>query len=276
MVRNVQTADGRAAIAQTTYLLNEADQLVEGFADINGETYYAEGSKGLAKGWRTIDGHHYYFAALDGARHDNGARATLTGAFYFNADGHAVAGSFPSGYVDKPITWQAPTAENLDNTRLNSPEASRLALGEAIANYAAERQGLPFKWFGNDLNDPSGVYCCGAAYSAYQAFGIRIPGPDDTDMYADEGYRMVRDQYLKAEAYGGTYVPTEFSALWPGDLSYSKRYPHTYNHVAIFLGMNGGNAMVAHATLADGFVIEPTDIITDVWGYQYMDTVRYV
>ncbi len=271
-----QVANNRLELNDSIYYLNDDGSVRTGWIEANGQKYYSEAETGLVRGWHNIDGANYYFSPYDYTMHRGGARATVSGAFYFDNNGKAVSGNFPSGVHGKSIYWAAPTAADIDNSALNGVNAKRLALGEAVANYAAARQGIPFKWFGTDLNDPTGVYCCGAAYAAYHAFGIDIPGPNDTNMYADRGYRMVKDQYLRAPQYGGTYVATNFSQLWPGDLSYSAASPGAYNHVAIFLGMNGGRPMVAHATLADGFVIEPTYIVTNGWGYHYLNTIRLV
>ena len=99
--------------------------------------------------------------------------------------------------------------------------------------------------------------------------GIATMPPSASNIRADKGYRMVKDQYLTAPNYGGKYIPSSFSQMWPGDVSYSFQ-------PSLFLGFNNGRPIVAHATLADGFIVEPADIITSVWGYAYINGVRYV
>lgn len=278
MVLWEQSADGLFNIGTRTYALAPDHTIQTGWITDGDKTHYATLEDGLARGWQEIEGQIYYFQPYDFAMLKDGARSTGDGAYYFSPEGVVQSGHFPTGYVDKPLYWEAPGAEEMNNAWLTAPDAERRFKGQAIANFAAQFNGLPFKWFGTDLRDPTGVYCCGAAYSAYREFGIAIPGPEDTDMHADEGYRMVKDQYLNAPQYGGAYVPTQWDALWPGDLTYSRneKYGEAYHHVSIYLGQNGGRAIIAHATLADGFVVEPTDIVTDVWGYVYLDTIRYV
>lgn len=273
-----QSRNGRLTIGDRTYWLNPDASLKLGWIQENGHTYYATETNGLARGWQQIDGKTYYFSPYSYERFENGVFSTGTQAHWFGQDGVVLSGNRPGGHKGKPIYWAPPTAEELSNAWLKGPDTSRRFLGQAVANYAAKREGLPFKWFGCDLNDPSGVYCCGAVYSAYKEMGIATMPPSASNIRADKGYRMVKDQYLTAPNYGGKYIPSSFSQMWPGDVSYSFQpsLGYGYNHAALFLGFNNGRPIVAHATLADGFIVEPADIITSVWGYAYINGVRYV
>lgn len=86
---------------------------------------------------------------------------------------------------------------------------------------------------------------------------------------------MVRKQYQDAPKYGFKYIPTNFNTMMPGDINYSTAKQGQYNHAALYIGKNGGRPMTIHATLADGYIAEPMSIITSVWHYSYLNTLRY-
>lgn len=274
----IQTKDNRVKVNDKAYLLNDDDSLALGWAKRDGLNYYATADQGLARGWQQIDGQTYYFSPYSYERLEDGVFSTGYKAHWFNKDGGVSSGNRPGGHKGKAIYWALPDQEDLSNSWLTAPDAGRRFLGQAVANYAAKREGLPFKWYGCDLNDPSGVYCCGAVYSAYKELGIATLPPSASNIQADKGYRMVKDQYLTAPNYGGKYIPSSFAGMWPGDVSYSyyPGYNYGYNHAAIFLGFNNGRPIVAHATLADGFIVEPANIITNTWGYVYRNGVRFI
>ena len=275
-----QDADGKAyLIDKINGGIFDISQTLDGQVSLaNGKDYLLQEDNSLAAGWQEKNGHLYYFAPYDYARLEGGPRSTGDGAYWFDDQGRLQTGQRPGGYDHKLINWVGPSDQELTNTWLIAEDADRRFISQAVANYAAEREGLPFKWFGTDLNDPSGVYCCGAVYSALLSQGISSLPPTSTDLEADQGYRMVKDQYLTAPQYGGQYISSDYRQMWPGDIGYSY-YPafnYGYNHAAIFIGYNGDQAMVAHATLADGFIVEPASIITDVWGYKLINSVRFV
>lgn len=258
------------------YLINEDGSLKLGFIKEGSNTYYAKAETGLARGFLKDGQKIYYFDPIDYYMYHGGPRNTGLTCYWFGDDGAIKEGTRMSGFKkDTPVKWYMPTAEDLKNTWLEGSNQQNRFLGQKIANYACERAGIPFKWYGFDLNDKSGVYCVGAIYSAYKENGIAVPGPKDCDVKADGGYRMVEVQYKQAPKYGGKYIKTDFNNLLPGDLPYSARRAGQYNHGAIYIGKNGGRPMTAHATLAGGFIIEEYSRVYS-WKYHDLQTVRYL
>ena len=92
------------------------------------------------------------------------------------------------------------------------------ATGQAIANYAVQFVGNPYKYGGTSLTD--GADCSGFVQSVYKNFGYSLP------------------RTAASQAGAGTSVST--SSLQPGDLLFY----HGYGHVAIYIG--GGQ--VVHAS----------------------------
>lgn len=274
LVTYADTKNGFISYGNNTFLLLADGSIAQGIVNKDGESYYSEPTSGLVRGWKRIDNDLYYFSPSTFKMYKKGVRSTGEGAYWFDNNGKLTTGSRPQGHRGKRITWYGPSNEELSNKWLTLPKAEARFKGQEIVNFAAQFDGLPFKWYGCDLRDKSGVYCCGAVYSAYKEFGIHIPGPDDCDMYADGGYRMVKVQYLDAHKFGGRYIPTDFKIMWPGDISYTS-HKGAYSHAALYMGMNGGRPITVHATLADGFVTEPLSII-HTWGYHYLNSIRYV
>ena len=92
------------------------------------------------------------------------------------------------------------------------------ATGQAIANYAVQFVGNPYKYGGTSLTD--GADCSGFVQSVYKNFGYTLP------------------RTAASQSGAGTSVST--SSLQPGDLLFY----HGYGHVAIYIG--GGQ--VVHAS----------------------------
>ncbi len=247
-----------------------------GFINKGGYTYYKDAQKGIVKGWKQIGDSLYYFSPIDGRMYKDGLFSTGEGVYWFGPDGKIKTGKRPGGHVGRKFSWSYPTAKELENKWLDIPNSEARFKAQDIANFAASKEGLPFKWFGCDLHDKSGVYCCGTVYSAYKEFGIRVPGPDDCNMYADKGYQMVKAQYTRAEEFGGIYV-NKNETLYPGDVLFYKnpKWTYGYNHAAIYLGVNGGRKIIVHATLADGLVSESESKVNS-WGYKPLRAVRYI
>lgn len=246
------------------------------FINQDGATYYEDEVKGIVKGWKQIDDYLYYFSPIDGKMYKDGIFSTGEGVYWFGKDGKIKTGNRPGGHVGRKISWSYPTARELENNWLHIENAEARYKAQEIANFAASKEGLPFKWFGCDLNDKSGVYCCGTVYSAYKEFDIPVPGPNDCDMYADKGYQMVKAQYTRAEEFGGTHVNKE-EKLYPGDVFfyYNPKWSYGYNHAAIYLGTNGNRKIIIHATLADGLVTESESKVFS-WGYKPIKAVRFL
>ncbi|MDO5018335.1 MAG: cell wall-binding repeat-containing protein [Lagierella massiliensis] len=276
IVQKDRNNNGILNFNENRYILNDDNSIKTGWIKDGKHTYFSQVETGLSRGFLEQDGKIYYFDPLDYYMYSGGVRSTGEGCYWFGDDGVIKKGSRMSGYKHNiAVEWYLPTKEELDNNWLKRDYKSGRFLGQKIANYAASRDNLPFQWFGFDLNDPKGVYCVGATYSAYKENGIQIPGPNDCDVKADNGYRMVKVQFLDAPKFGGTYLETNFDKLLPGDIAYSARSKGSYNHGAIYLGKNGGRPMTAHATLAGGFIIEPYARVYS-WGYHDLKTVRYV
>lgn len=277
-VKKSQFENGVVKIGENSYLIKENGELDRGFVKIANKTYYADAEKGFVKGWKEIDGGLYYFSPMDQRMYADGVFSTGTNVHWFGKDGKLKTGKRPAGYMGKKsINWLYPTKEELSNSWLEGDNKELRFRGQEIANYAAKHEGLPFKWYGNDLKDKSGVYCCGIVYSTYKAFGIHVPGPDDCNMYGLNGYEMVKAQYTRVGEFGGYYLPSDYSKLNPGDLAYlySPKMPQGYNHAAIFIGYNGKTPMIVHATLANGLVTEEASICTNKWGYKPLKFLTY-
>ncbi|CAG7589563.1 hypothetical protein PEPTYR26121_01030 [Peptoniphilus tyrrelliae] len=119
-----------------------------------------------------------------------GIFSTGEGVYWFGKDGKIKTGKRPGCHVGRKFSWSYPTAKELENNWLHIENAKARYKTQEIANFAASKEGFLFKWFGYDLNDKSGVYCCGTVYSAYKEFGIPVPGPNDCNMYADKWLRL--------------------------------------------------------------------------------------
>ena len=257
-IRRSQVKGGRVQVQEQVYLLNDDGSLKKGFFKENGETYYADAEKGLARGWKKIDGKFYYFSPMDHRMYRDGIFSTGKNVYWFGKDGGVREGNRPGGYKKLVTYWHYPDQEELSNKWLEGPDQALRFRGQEIANFAASFEGWPFNWFGTDLRNPAGVYCCGNVYSAYKEFGIRVPGPNDVDMRKHKGYEMVRAQYQDCEKYGGQKVPADFNQIWPGDLVfvYSPNFYLGFNHVGIYMGKNGNTPYYIHSAIENGLSIE--------------------
>lgn len=260
------------------YCVSTSGALKQGFCKLGEFYYYSEAEKGLARGWRELDGKYYYFSPVDCRMYRDGMFSTGEGVYWFGEDGAVKAGERLGGHVGLPITWQMPTPEELTNKWLEGDNQKLRFRGQEIANYAASFEGLPFKWFGNDLGDESGVYCCGTVYAAHKAFGIEIPGPGDMDMELNEGFEMVKHQHDRVKEFGGELISNDLTKLLPGDvvLHMSPLSPIEYTHVGIFMGYNGDTPYYLHATIKDGVIVESVHMANEEWGAWFSDKfMRY-
>lgn len=253
-----QTQNGRIKVKDQVYLLNPDGSLKKGFFQENGESYYANGEKGLSRGWKEVDGKLYYFSPMDYRMYKDGIFSTGKNVHWFDKDGVVREGTRRGGYKKLPVYWHYPSKEELTNSWLEGPDQELRFRGQEIANFAASFEGWPFHWYGTDLRNPAGVYCCGNVYSAYKEFGIRVPGPNDVDMKKHKGYEMVRAQYQDCEKYGGHKVPADFDQIWPGDLVFvhSPNFYLGFNHVGIYMGKNGNTPYYIHSAIENGLSIE--------------------
>jgi len=269
---------GLVRTSDNSYLVNSSGEVEKGFLQVGNKIYYADKENGLVRGFREINGSLFYFSPLDNHMYANGVFSTGREVHWFDKYGRLKTGYRPAGYMGKKnINWKYPSKEELSNSWLEGDNKELRFRGQEIANYAAKYEGLPFKWYGCDLKDKSGIYCCGAVYSAYKDFGIHVPGPNDCNMYNLGGYEMVKAQYTRAKEFGGEYLPADYSKIYPGDIAffYSLKMTSGYNHAAIFMVYNGNSPIIVHATLANGLVVEDANICTSSWGYKYLKFVRF-
>ena len=256
-------------------VLDKDSTLKTGWVKKGEHTYYALGKQGLVRGWKEIEGKLYYFTPYDETMLKDGVFSTGYGVYWFGEDGGVKSGTRLGGHTKSPFTWSYPDAKELENHWLHVDNAQQRFKGQAIVNFAAKHEGIPFKWFGCDLRNPTGVYCCGSIYSAYKEYGVAIPGPNDVDMYQDGGYRMVKAQYEDAKAFGGTHVPMDVKSLYPGDILFQRKKgnPYGYNHESMFMGYNGKNPINIHATFQYGYVVNPVKLRD---GWEWQQAVRYL
>ncbi|WAW15180.1 cell wall-binding repeat-containing protein [Peptostreptococcus equinus] len=272
------TKNGIINLDSKMYLLNTDSSIRSGWIKNDSQTFYSELKTGFIRGWKKIGNSIYYFSPSDYHMYSGDIiQSTGEGAYWFGINGELKTGTKAQGYRRKSVKWYGPNNIELQNGWLRQEDAKSRFRGQDIVNFALQYDGLPFKWYGSDLRDSRGVYCCGAVYSAYKEFGIRMMGPNDMNIKLEGGYIMVRLQYQKANEYGFKYIPTNFNNMRPGDINYSAA-PNGggYNHAALYIGKNGDRPMTIHATLADGYVTEPMSIITNTWGYHYLNTLRYI
>ncbi len=208
----------------------------------------------------------------------DGIFSTGKHVYWFGKDGAVQEGHRRGGHAKLSVYWHYPTPEELSNKWLEGDNQQLRFRGQKIANFAASFEGRPFHWFGTDLRNPAGVYCCGTTYSTYREFGIHIPGPDDVDMRKHKGYEMVRAQHEWASRYGGYKIPADFDQIWPGDLVfiYSPNFYLGYNHVGIYMGKNGNTPYYIHAALKNGLAVEnPYKMIRETGRIFNSSFVRY-
>lgn len=271
------TSNGIYKVGNTAYMLGQDSSVLNGKFNVGNNTYYSDIKTGLARGWKTIGKNVNYFSPYNYKMYKGGVFTTGKNCFWFDNNGNIKTGRKSTGIHGKTINWAAPAKSDMKNPNFNSAEGKRLARNQAAANFALRYDPQRFKWFGTDLTKRSGVYCCGAAYSAFKSVGVHIPGPEDLNMYADGGYRMVRGQYVDAPKFGGHYLPINFSKndLSAGDLLFSGSSKTPYNHVAIYIGKNRNIPYVVHANLVNGYNIDPASVINNSWHYYNLKAVRY-
>lgn len=275
--------NGNIVIGDKKFRLADDNTLYNGWFTENGKKYYSIAENGLLRGFFQENGKIYYFDPVDYNMYANGIFSTGEGVSWFSEDGSIREGNRKQGYKGRTtVYWYGPSKEELNNKwvediKINGVGQKNRFLGQQISNFAISKDGLPFKWYGMDLNDPTRVYCIGAVYSAYKEFGIDISSPKGVDVKANHGYRYVQVQYEDAPKFGGKYIKTNFKNLVPGDLPYSAYRNGSWrnSHGAIYIGHNGGRPMTAHATLAGGFIVEPYSIVYS-WPYFDLNTVRYL
>lgn len=278
LVRRSQAKDGIVKLSDKTYLIGLDGSLAKGFIQQGKKTFYADGQNGLVRGWKQVGDKLYYFSPMDYRMYKDGIFSTGYGVYWFGKDGGVREGYRPGGHKGIKAYWAYPDNKELSNKWLEGEDQALRFRGQEIANFAASFEGRPFNWFGTDLRDPAGVYCCGNTYSAYKEFGIHIPGPNDVDMRKHKGYEMVRAQHENARQFGGYEIPADFSKLWPGDLvfNYSPNFYLGFNHVGIFMGHNGKTPIYIHATLKNGLTAEDTNKMNIEVNRRYNKTfIRY-
>ena len=242
-----------------------------------------------ARGWRKYGSDYYYFAPMERTMY-TGLKNTGEGVYFFDESGRLRTGRIrmngrknPRGETYNHTYYlYGPKAAELKNDWLYQTQEH--FLGQKICNHALAADGLPFVWYGTNLH--TGVYCSGLAVGAYGAEGIDIPGANGTyaspkePKFPTNGYKMVKGQYLDAEAWGGRKISygKDYSNLRPGDLLImGKRNVRTYSHTAMYCGKNGGKHFVIHALSVRGVGL---DTFETLWGpdlrYFFLEkAVRY-
>lgn len=260
------------------YLIGKDNSLAKDFYKDGNKTYYVNGEKGLTKGWKQVGKTLYYFSPADSRMYKDGIFSTGDGVHWFDKTGAVREGYRRGGTGKLSVFWPYPTSKELENNWLRGDDLELRIRGQEIANFAAAHEGVPFKWYGFDLTDGTGVYCVGNTYSAYKEFGIMIPGAKDAEIKKHRGYELTRVQYEMAEKFGGERYPMSFDTMWPGDLvfNYSPDFYLGYNHVMIYMGRNSNTPIVIHATLANGLVAEDARNMNRAIGRKFnKDFIRY-
>ena len=270
-------SNGIYKVGNKAYMIATDNSVYNGKFNVGKDTYYSDIKEGLARGWKNVNNKFYYFSPYNYKMYKNGVYTTGRNVYWFDENGITKNGSKKAGRGGKYIRWYAATKPEMVNPDFNNPEYKNLIRNQEAANFALRFEGLPFRWYGSDLTNGKGVYCCGAAYSAMKSIGVKIPGPNDMNVYSAGGYEMVKQQYVNANKYGGKYLPINLAGntLYAGDLLYSSGFNSYYNHVAIYLGKNHGTPYVVHASLGSGFGIDNAYLINNVWRYKNLKAIRY-
>ena len=198
-------------VGNKAYMLDKDSRVLNGKFNVGNDTYYSDVKTGLARGWKTIGNNVNYFSPYNYKMYKGGVFTTGRNCYWFDNNGNIKTGKKSTGVRGKTIYWTAPKKAEMTNINFDTPEGKKLARNQAAANFALRYDPQRFRWFGTDLTARNGIYCCGATYSAFKSVGVHIPGPEDLNMYADGGYRMVRGQYLDAPKFGGHYLPINYS-----------------------------------------------------------------
>lgn len=119
-----------------------------------------------------------------------------------------IVGWNTSGGTKAASSWTLSSRSGSVNSSL-----STVALGEAIAKYATQFQGVPYSWGGTS---PKGFDCSGLVQFTFSRFGIQLP----------------RTSYSQFEQ--GRPVPV--GNLLPGDLIFSNTNGPGASHVGIYIG----------------------------------------
>ncbi len=273
----LKDASNKGAVKEgyTKFVINQDGSIKLGWFKDGGKYYYGTAQNGLARGFFREKGKIYYLDPDEYYMYAGGARSTGEGCYWFEYNGSIFNGYKPAGYDRHKVWWYMPSEAEMTNRWLYSGDLKAKFKGQDVANYAAARQGLPFKWFGYDLNNKSGVYCCGTTYSAFKENGIRIPGPQDVNIREEGGYRLVRAQYQMAPKFGGRYIKKDWNKYEPADILFTNKKKDGFNHVGLYMGKNGGRPMVVHATLKGGLNVEPHAVMYERPYYDRDYAVRY-
>jgi cell wall-associated NlpC family hydrolase len=153
-----------------------------------------------------------YAAARDLCAHGAAGGSDLAGAvFAFNHD---------TRYVSQVLALARTYAQGGTGT----PAAGRA--GRIAVAWALAQVGTPYVWGGETPG--VGFDCSGLVQAAYQAAGISLP-------------RVAQDQYG-----AGPHLPPG-ALLHPGDLVFFGASTFSVTHVGIYVGIRGGQAMMADA-----------------------------
>lgn len=269
--------NGIYKVGNKAYMLAPDNSIYNGKFNVGSDTYYSDIKNGLARGWKNVNNSYNYYSPYNYKMYKNGVYTTGKNVYYFDQNGVTQTGRKRIGKGARTMYWHAATKAEMVNPNFDTPEMKNLIRNQEAANFGLRYVGLPFRWYGTDLTNGKGVYCCGAAYSIMKSVGVKIPGPNDMNIYSEGGYKMVKEQYLNANRCGGRYIPINLAGNnhYAGDLLYSSGSNSHYNHVAVYLGKNHGVPYVVHATLVSGYTIDNAYIINSVWHYRNLNAIRY-
>lgn len=200
-----------------TYYFQEDGLCATGLLYLGEDGYYFDQNGIMQTGLVTLNGSSYYFAPDDGKMAVNEELAMNGKRFLFDEDGVLIK--------------ETPIAANSEK-------------GEAIADYASQFVGNPYKSGGTSLTE--GADSSGFTQSVLAHFNIKIP-------------RISSSQATGESPYGGSYTKPQIISveeLQPGDLIF---YGSPINHAAIYLG----NRKIIHAfNSKQGIVISRYDYKT--------------
>jgi cell wall-associated NlpC family hydrolase len=112
------------------------------------------------------------------------------------------------------------------STALAAPAAGTGAAGAVVVEWALAQLGTPYRWGGETPG--VGFDCSGLAQAAYRAAGVTIP-------------RVAQDQFD-----AGPQLPSG-APLEPGDLVFFGGGPTDVGHVGLYVGVQGGQAVMVDA-----------------------------
>lgn len=254
----LQAGNKVVQIGDGAYFLDDDSSVKTGIFESDGKTYYTDAKGEFLRGWHEINGTKRYFSPKYFYMYKNGVYTTGKGCYWFDVNGVPKEGYRKAGSEGGGVYWYLPTEDEYQSDWNNAVPSDPKYTRQEIANFTERHQGIPYKWYGVDLNNRSGIYCCGVPYSAYKLNGIQIPGPNDCQMKSERGFAMVRAQWEKAGQYGGVHILfSSYDELGAGDILYYSKTKGMYNHSAIYMGKNGGRQMFVHVTVGNGLMTEP-------------------